>query len=195
MTSLSVHYILQSSSQRSQGRPVAALNDFIHAEKLLALALPVGIFSGLCSRVSICLFLLRIFRSVKAWRVGLYLIMAYATIVVIPTFIILLAHCQPIQKQWDPHSPGTCWPPVILSRTSYAYGGKYQYPLNSFTLDFSAKASPSAASVTCDWILATLPIVFLWNLQMKVRVKMGICALMGMGYLYDPLRGPSILHC
>lgn len=194
MTSLSVSYILQASSQRSQGRIAAALNDFIHAEKLLALALPVGIFSGLFSRVSICLFLLRIFRSVKAWRWGLYAIMTYAMIAVIPTFIILIAHCQPIRKQWDPLSPGTCWPPVVLSRTSYVYGGKYHCPFTSFPLELFAKAL-SGASALCDWILATLPIVFLWNLQMKVRVKVGICALMGMGYLYDRLRGPSMLRC
>ena len=59
-----------------------------------------------------------------------------------------------------------------------------------FTLESFAKVL-AGVSVLCDWILATLPIVFLWNLQMKVRVKVGICALMGMGYLYDHLRGPK----
>ncbi|KAF6224620.1 hypothetical protein HO173_012963 [Letharia columbiana] len=161
MTSLSVHYIQQYFSDRSHGQTVAAISNFTLAQKLLALSLPVGIFSGLCTRLSVCLFLLRIFRSIRAWRWGLYAVMAFATAVVIPTHIILLAHCQPIRKQWDPLSPGTCWSPLILSRTSYAYG---------------------VTSVLCDWILATLPIVFMWNLQMRVRVKVGICALMGMGY-------------
>ncbi len=41
----------------------------------------------------------------------------------------------------------------------------------------------SAVSALCDWILATLPVVFVWNIQMKTRVKVGICVLMGMGYL------------
>ena len=40
-----------------------------------------------------------------------------------------------------------------------------------------------AVSALCDWTLATLPIVFMWNLQMRPRVKVGICVLMGMGYL------------
>lgn len=40
-----------------------------------------------------------------------------------------------------------------------------------------------AASVLCDWILATLPVVFMWNIQMRTRLKVGICFLMGMGYL------------
>ena len=41
----------------------------------------------------------------------------------------------------------------------------------------------TAASVLCDWTLATLPIVFMWNIQMRLRLKFGICALMGLGYL------------
>ena len=48
------------------------------------------------------------------------------------------------------------------------------YLLLTFTL---------AVAVICDWVLATLPIVFMWNVQMSVRTKAGICVLMSMGYL------------
>ena len=182
MTSLGIDYIEQSSSQRSQGRMVEAFSSFIHAQKLIALALPVGLWSGVCSRISICFFLLRIFQSVRAWRLGLYAIIAFATVAAIPTFTILVAHCQPLRKEWDPRSSGTCWPRIVLNRTNYVYGGKYQCALTLFTSDLFTKVLPGA-SVLLDWILATLPIVFMWNLQMRVRVKVGICALMGMGYL------------
>lgn len=40
-----------------------------------------------------------------------------------------------------------------------------------------------AVSVFCDWALASLPVVFMWKLQMSVKLKAGICALMGMGFL------------
>lgn len=40
-----------------------------------------------------------------------------------------------------------------------------------------------AVAVLCDWTLASLPIVFMWNLQMSVKLKAGICFLMGMGFL------------
>ena len=40
-----------------------------------------------------------------------------------------------------------------------------------------------AVAVICDWILATLPIVFMWNVQMSVKTKAGIVVLMSMGYL------------
>ena len=40
-----------------------------------------------------------------------------------------------------------------------------------------------ALNALSDWILAGLPIVFLWKSQMKIKVKVGICVLMGMGFL------------
>ena len=40
-----------------------------------------------------------------------------------------------------------------------------------------------AVAVLCDWTLASLPIVFLWNLQMSTKLKAGICILMSMGFL------------
>lgn len=194
MTSLSVHYIQRYSSQRSHEPTAAAFHDFSLVQMLLSLSVPVGVFSTLCSRLSICIFLLRIFRSVRAWRWGLYTIMAFATAVTISTAIILLAECRPIQKKWDPLLPGSCWPLVVELRTSYMYGGKYQCAFIPFTFESFAETLP-AASVFCDWTLATLPIVFMWNVQMRVRVKVGICVLMGLGYLYDRLRGPGMLRC
>ena len=40
-----------------------------------------------------------------------------------------------------------------------------------------------AVAVLCDWTLASLPIVFMWNLQMSTKLKAGICLLMSMGFL------------
>ncbi|KAI4267833.1 MAG: hypothetical protein LQ337_008164 [Flavoplaca oasis] len=37
-------------------------------------------------------------------------------------------------------------------------------------------------AVFMDWLLANLPIVLLWNMQISTRKKSGICALMGLGY-------------
>ena len=40
-----------------------------------------------------------------------------------------------------------------------------------------------AVAVSCDWVLASLPIVVLWKMQMSFRKKLGICILMGLGFL------------
>lgn len=38
----------------------------------------------------------------------------------------------------------------------------------------------AAVSITTDWIFALLPIVLLWNVQMKTRVKLSVIALLGL---------------
>ena len=40
-----------------------------------------------------------------------------------------------------------------------------------------------AAAVSCDWALASLPIVFMWEVQMSIKKKLGICMLMSLGFL------------
>lgn len=40
-----------------------------------------------------------------------------------------------------------------------------------------------AVAVFCDWVLALLPIAFLWDIQMKLKFKISICVLMGLGIL------------
>ena len=79
----------------------------------------------------------------------------------IPLAVILFLQCQPVQKLWNPTVQGKCWSPHVQRSIS----------------DFNG-----AVSVFCDWVLATLPIVFLWNVQMSLRIKAGICCLMGMGF-------------
>lgn len=137
------------------------MHNVVTALKYSSIAEPIGILSGLCTRLSICLFLLRIFGTKQEWRWGLYAVMVLATAVIIPTMVSLLAKCSPVQKLWDPRVPGKCWQAQTAIDISYFNG---------------------AGSVLCDWILATMPIVFMWNIRMRIRVKVGICLLMGLGY-------------
>ena len=43
--------------------------------------------------------------------------------------------------------------------------------------------SDKAANALTDLTLAFLPTVFMWDVQMNTRTKVGICILMGMGVL------------
>lgn len=51
------------------------------------------------------------------------------------------------------------------------------------TLVYNHADNVEAANAIADFILAFLPIIFLWDVQMNVRTKVGICILMGMGVL------------
>lgn len=124
MTSLAVSYGRQYSSQLSHDQTLAALKTLAKGTRLCTISIPIGIFSGLFTRLSVCLFLLRIFRSVRGWRLGLYAIMAFTAAAIIPSTVLFLAQCQPIQKQWNPLLPGKCWSSLVVIRMNYFGGGE-----------------------------------------------------------------------
>ena len=72
---------------------------------------PILILSTMFTKISICLFLLRIFGTRKVWKAGLYFIMAFATVTNLSSAAIVLAQCQPVQKIWNPLLSGNCWGP------------------------------------------------------------------------------------
>jgi len=39
-------------------------------------------------------------------------------------------------------------------------------------------------SASCDLALALYPIVFLWPVKLRMRVKIGLCVLMGLGVMF-----------
>ena len=129
LTSLSVFYGRQYSYQLFQGQTLEASSTLAKGTRLCTITIPISIFSGLFTKLSICLFLLRIFQTVRKWKLGLYAIMAFTAASILPSIVLFVAQCQPIQKQWDPLLPGKCWSPDVVIRMSYFAGGKS--PCNS----------------------------------------------------------------
>ena len=70
---------------------------------------PTSILSVTFTRISICFFLLRIFRTDRRWRIGLYSIATFAFVTGLATAIVTMTQCHPIPKLWNPLLPGTCW--------------------------------------------------------------------------------------
>ena len=123
MTSVSAHHSIQYLEKHYDSK-VEAMQEVITALKWSSIAAPIGILAGLFTRLSICLFLLRIFGTKKHWRWGLYSIMVFVTIIVIPTLVSLIGQCTPVQKQWNPTLQGHCWPPKTVIDIGYFNGGK-----------------------------------------------------------------------
>lgn len=154
-----------------------------NALALVYISETIFILSTMFTRISICLFLLLIFGAKRVWRWGLYAIIAFVTVTSLAPGISVLLQCQPIRKVWEPSQPGTCWRPETALAIGNFNGGEFS-PF--FDLDdgrWVVLMCGKASSIFCDWALATLPIAFMWNIQMSIKVKMGICVLMGMGAL------------
>ena len=122
---------------------------------------PTFFLSVTMTRISICLLLLRIFGVNRAWRWALWVTVVLILAINTPSFIMVFTQCRPYAKSWNPLIDGYCWPADNNVKVAL-YSG--------------------IMAVIQDWFLATLPIAFIWNVQIKLKKKLGICALMGLGY-------------
>ena len=113
------------------------------------------------TKISICLFLLRI-------PVEKYLLrpiqVAVAALIVSNIILTLLwiFQCNPIATAWNKTTPGHCFTDAQL---------------------LEIIMSQAIISIVSDFMLALFPIAILWRVQIAVRVKVGLCILMGLGLM------------
>ena len=113
-------------------------------------------------RIAVIAFLLRIQGNSRInWRYFLHAIWLINALLAFSGIFLTLFECTPVQKDWNSELPGHC-------------------KFTMFSLSGVARASVSAAS---DFFLAAYPIIVFWNLNMSLKRKIGLCALMGGGFL------------
>lgn len=100
------------------------MKDIISADKFQAIGEIPIIISTLFSRVSVCLFLLRIFAVNVSWRWTLYIIIALTAGTNIACGTAIMLRCQPLAKEWNPAIPGRCWTPVNQVAVGQIQGGE-----------------------------------------------------------------------
>ena len=86
------------------------------------------VLSTMFTRLSICIFLLQIFQSRRAWRWALYSMVGLVTAIGVILPLITLLSCQPPRKAWSPQIPGKCLDPGTLQVIYIFFGGTYTYP-------------------------------------------------------------------
>ena len=80
-------------------------------------------FSLLITRLSVCLFLLRIFGTIRQWKWSLYIATGFIIITNLSSLSIILAECRPVSKNWNPLIPGKCVSPAVVNFEAYYNGG------------------------------------------------------------------------
>lgn len=113
------------------------------------------------------------------WRYRLYGLITFAALNYLALFISGWLHCDPVQKLWNTSVPGKCWSEVAQSGVNIWYGGKKCFH-GKQNLSLTALWR-TVFSIVYDFVLAILPVIFLWNVQISLRRKIGICMLMGLG--------------
>ncbi|KAI4287806.1 MAG: hypothetical protein L6R35_002937 [Caloplaca aegaea] len=113
------------------------------------------------TKISICLFLLRIVDSRKV-RIAMYSLIGCLVLFTTIFVCLFLAICRPLKAYWNTGMDAVCLSDKQFENIIIAQG---------------------VLSIVTDLICAAFPVFFLRGLQVKVRTKVGLCLLMGMGLI------------
>lgn len=128
------------------------------------LATPLLVFSLSFSKISICLFLVRLLdRTNIRFRISFpYFLIALSLANAILSAGYALGQCQPVRKLWNHAIPGHCQDPKIYVNIGYTNG---------------------AINVFGDFSLAAFPITFIKDLHFPLRKKVILYCLMSCGVI------------
>ncbi|KAI9846899.1 MAG: hypothetical protein M1837_003511 [Sclerophora amabilis] len=132
----------------------------IQAIKFAYLSQPFNAMAQCFGRMSFALFLVRVMGITALRRWILYSIICGQFAVNIVFSGLTLAACRPINRYWDPTVSGSCWSPLVIEYAGYSQG---------------------AWNVFSDFVLALLPGIIVWSLNMKVTTKIGLVILLALG--------------
>lgn len=132
----------------------------VFSVKLLRITEFMLIFSTIFLKISICLFLKRFFLTSKRWVVFLWSFIVFNTIVSLFDAVVIFPQCTPVELNWDRSVKGHCWSDTAINAIGIVQG---------------------LVAASTDICLSLLPMVFLWNLKINAKVKVGICGLMALG--------------
>ncbi len=118
------------------------------------------------SKISICLFLLRISKF-ERYRFFLFGLIAFIVLTHVPLTLLYMLQCIPIEKNWVPVGgkaikPGHCFSKTVVENVIIVQG---------------------VISIVTDFIGAAFPVMLLWNAKLNMRVKVALNLLMGLGVI------------
>ena len=132
----------------------------VMAVKLNWVSQPFTIFSCGVGKISIALLLLRIMPKNKIRERFLYTLITLLVIINTICVAFIFGQCSPARKLWEPSINGSCLKPYV------------QQDVGFFQASFSAFS---------DFLLALFPLVIIYNLQMKLAIKVGLGCAMSLG--------------
>ncbi|PVH68017.1 hypothetical protein DL98DRAFT_662367 [Cadophora sp. DSE1049] len=123
-----------------------------------------GLFSVMAAALSKTSFAATLLRLMPGtWqRISIWFIIVSINAIMGLSGLSLYIQCSPVARVWNRTIPGTCWPAHRQTTFGMISGGY---------------------SSAMDFILALLPSVLLWNLQMERREKLGVVFAMSLGAL------------
>ncbi|EED17194.1 conserved hypothetical protein [Talaromyces stipitatus ATCC 10500] len=130
---------------------------------LMRIAESMLIISTVFVKISISLFLKRLFPTDRRWNTFFWAFIVFNTVTSLVDAAVIFPQCTPVEFNWNKSIDGHCWSDTAINALGIAQG--------------------TIAAAT-DFNLSILPTVFLWNIKIIWRVKIGVCAIMALGFAY-----------
>ncbi|OJJ44996.1 hypothetical protein ASPZODRAFT_664509 [Penicilliopsis zonata CBS 506.65] len=143
---------------------ITSVSDLENAIKYILIAPAISLLASASAKLSVVLFLLRLLglAATIPHRIILYTTTALMIGGNIFAMVVLLGYCNPPRKAWDPTVEGTCMSAQVLN-----IGGRAVTVYNAFM----------------DLLCAAFPVLMLWTLNMRSKMKWGLAVVMSGGVL------------
>ncbi|KAI9046000.1 uncharacterized protein KD926_005945 [Aspergillus affinis] len=134
----------------------------IQAFKYTVIAPNFSMVSTTTGKISVVIFLLRLMGpTASAWRRWfLYILTVVSIGMNILAVIVVMGFCRPAEKIWRPETPGSCF---------------------SLQLQLVAGTAQASYNAFSDLALAIFPVFVFWKVQLAMRLKVAVIAVMGAG--------------
>ncbi|OBT61571.1 hypothetical protein VE03_08942 [Pseudogymnoascus sp. 23342-1-I1] len=116
-------------------------------------------------RISIAISLLRLNRDLKWYRWSLYTTMAFVVAYSIQAIAWLFVYCKPYSGWWE-----------------FQWMNPYDLRCADFNIFLDLTYWNISCNIFTDVCLGALPIPIIWNLQIKLRVRLYVIAILNLGY-------------
>ncbi|KAI1412107.1 hypothetical protein F5Y13DRAFT_47606 [Hypoxylon sp. FL1857] len=139
-----------------------SFTQLVNILKWVWLATIPGLLGTLLARVSITIFLIRLFGNKKWLKWYLILWTTFESLATIALLIVIFVQCSPVEGLWNPVIPARRWDPNIELYLAF---------FSQSTLTFS------------DLTYVLFPVLIIWKLNMPNRRKIALSALMSLSLL------------
>jgi hypothetical protein len=151
------------------------------------LAQTFGIAGGTLGRIAFIVFVVGLLGTRKAYRVILWVLVALQIVTNGMFIIILFVQCPGHASAiWSQDGKGKCWDVRVQAYYGYYQGCTWCHSFRYNCLNLKkllTLASTAAFNSATDLYLAVFSTYIFWNLNLKLRVKLGLVTLLGLGLL------------
>ncbi|KAK3986634.1 hypothetical protein QBC44DRAFT_402039 [Cladorrhinum sp. PSN332] len=100
----------------------ATSSDPARALEFDILGQPWYLMSVTLSKISICLFFMKLLGRARQWRILLGVLIFFMAVVNLTFSLTVNLQCRPLEKLWNPEVEGSCWNPSVQRDFGYFQG-------------------------------------------------------------------------